>query len=130
MLVRAKNRYDAYELMEMGVKSIYRESLDTSVRLGVDVLSLLGHRAYSAKRSGQNFIRYDEAAMLELFENRHDTKQYISRARQQIELQEKLLQAERFDKTATGDHAWDSEPMRQAAAKNTPPPTDGLVSHT
>lgn len=130
LLVRAKNRYDAYELMEMGVKSIYRESLDTSVRLGVDVLSLLGHRAYSAKRSGQNFIRYDEAAMLELFENRHDTKQYISRARQQIELQEKLLQAERFDKTATGDHAWDSEPMRQAAAKNTPPPTDGLGSHT
>lgn len=118
LLVRAKNRYDAYELMDLGVKSIYRESLDTSVRLGVDVLTALGHRTYSAKRSGQNFIRYDEDDMHELHENRHDTKQYISRARQQIEMQEKLLQAERFNKTATGDHAWDSEPMRKAALSN------------
>jgi len=124
LLVRAKNRYDAYELMDMGVESIYRESLDTSVRLGVDVLTMLGHRAYSAKRSGQNFIRYDEEAMHELHANRHDTKQYLSRARQQIEMQEKLLQAERFDKTATGDHAWDSEPMRKAARGNTNPPPD------
>lgn len=120
LLVRARNRYDAYELMDIGVKSIYRESLDTSVRLGVDVLTSLGYRSYSAKRSGQNFIRYDEAAMHELYNERHDSKQYISRSRQQIELQEKLLQADRLDQSATGDHAWDSEPMRQAATQNKP----------
>lgn len=123
LLVRAKNRYDAYELMDLGVQNIYRESLDTSVRLGVDVLTALGHRAYSAKRSGQNFIRYDEADMHELHQNRHDTKKYISSARQQIEMQEKLLQAECFDKTATGDNAWDSEPMRNAA-RNSPKAAD------
>ena len=129
LLVRAKNRYDAYDLMDLGVKSIYRESLDSSVRLGVDVLTKLGHRAYSAKRSGQNFIRYDEDAMHELYDNRHDTKQYISQAREQIEQQEKLLKADRFDKTATGDHAWDSKPMRKEATKNKPKTGEAKSGH-
>jgi len=129
LLVRAKNRYDAYDLMDLGVKSIYRESLDSSVRLGVDVLTKLGHRAYSAKRSGQNFIRYDEDAMHELYDNRHDTKQYISQAREQIEQQEKLLKADRFDKTATGDHAWDSKPMREEATKNKPKTGEAKSGH-
>src|ERR1035437_9724102 len=37
IMVSARSRLDAYELIDMGVKDIYRESLDTSVRLGIDV---------------------------------------------------------------------------------------------
>ncbi len=117
VFARARNRYDASDLYDAGLEEVYRESLDTSIRLGVDVLKWLGHRAYSATRSGQNFRKYDEEALRELLTTRHDDKQYISLARKQIEQQEQLLRAERFEKTATGDHAWDSEPMRQAARK-------------
>lgn len=62
VMVRAKNRMDAYDLLDIGIEDIYRESLDTSVRLGVDVLIKLGFRKYSATRAGQNFIKYDDDA--------------------------------------------------------------------
>jgi CPA2 family monovalent cation:H+ antiporter-2 len=112
-MVRAKNRYDAYELMDLGAKNIYREHLHTSVRLGVDVLRKLGHRSYSAARAAQNFIRYDEAAMWELYEHRHDQKEYILNVRKQIELQEMLLKNDRQHDPTANDHAWDSEFLRE-----------------
>ena len=112
-MARAKNRYDAYELMEMGLTDIYRESLDTSVRLGVDALKSLGFRSYTTYRSAQKFIRYDEAALSKLMKERN-TKGYIDSARREIELQEKLLAEDRHTNPADSDHAWDSNQLRQS----------------
>ena len=72
IMARAENRFDAYDLMDMGVTDIYRETLDTSVRLGIDCLVKLGHRRHSAYRAGQNFIRYDEAALQKLAQHLHN----------------------------------------------------------
>jgi CPA2 family monovalent cation:H+ antiporter-2 len=117
LIVRARNRFDAYELLDLGVTNIYRESVDTAVRMGSDILGMLGHRSYSAHRSAQNFIKYDEEAMLKLAKERHDKKQYIISVRQQIMQQEELLaQDQTFDPTST-DHAWDSEHMRTELIK-------------
>ncbi len=56
MLVRAKNRFDAYDLMNAGMLHIYRETPETSLRVGVDAMSLLGYRKkYTAKRLAKNF---------------------------------------------------------------------------
>ena len=111
IMVRAKSRLDAYELIEMGVKDIYRESLDTSVRLGIDVLVKLGVRKYSATRAGQNFIKFDEAAMPDLARHRHDQDTYIFNSREQIQLQEQLLKNDRELNPTLNDHAWDSDAM-------------------
>jgi CPA2 family monovalent cation:H+ antiporter-2 len=116
ILVRARHRFDAYEFMEMGVTDVYREHLDTSIRLGVDVLRRLGHRGYTAYRAGQQFRRYDEAAMTELLATRHDLTTYISTVREQIAQQEALLTSDRQFVPSAGDHAWDSEEMRRAGA--------------
>jgi CPA2 family monovalent cation:H+ antiporter-2 len=109
VMVRAKSRIDAYELIDTGVKDIYRESLDTSVRLGIDVLIKLGVRKYTATRAGQNFIKYDEIAMHKLAQHRHDQGAYILTAREQIELQEQLLMNDRQVNPTLNDHAWDSD---------------------
>ncbi|MDH3529593.1 MAG: monovalent cation:proton antiporter-2 (CPA2) family protein [Acidobacteriota bacterium] len=111
IMMRASNRYDAYELFDMGVENVYRESLDTSVKLGVDVLKRFGFGAYTATRAGQRFVKYDETAVRELAAHRHDEKEYISRAREAIALQEQLLERDMSDKTVSVDHAWDSEPL-------------------
>jgi CPA2 family monovalent cation:H+ antiporter-2 len=81
LMVRARNRMDAYDLIDAGVKNIYRESLDTSVRLGVDVLIGLGFRRYTAHRAAQNFIKWDEAALSNLAAHRHDQADYIFSSR-------------------------------------------------
>ena len=109
IMVRARSRLDAYELIDMGVKDIYRESLDTSVRLGIDVLIKLGIRKYSATRAGHNFIKYDEAAMPQLARHRHDQDTYIFNTREQIQLQEQLLTNDREVNPTLNDHAWDSD---------------------
>lgn len=117
IMVRAKNRTDAYELIEAGVENIYRESLDTSVRLGIDALVALGFRKYSATRAGQNFIKYDEAALKKLAAHRHDQDAYIFTTREQIEMQEQLLTSDREASPNLNDHAWDSESLKENISK-------------
>jgi monovalent cation:H+ antiporter-2, CPA2 family len=107
LMVRARNRMDAYELIDAGVDNIYRESLETSVRLGVEVLIKLGFRRYTATRAGQNFLRYDEAALPRLAAHRHDQDAYIFNTRAEISIQEELLANDHMDNPALHDHAWD-----------------------
>lgn len=116
IMVRAGNNLDAHELLDLGVEHIYREFLDSSIRAGVDVLASLGHRRFSATRAGQDFAKYDEAAMHTLAPHRHDESNYISSAREQIRLQEQLLASDRAVNHAQNDHAWDSNVQKQGAA--------------
>lgn len=120
ILVRARHRGEAYELLDRSVTGVYRDHLDTSIRMGVDVLRLLGHRGHAAYRAGQDFARYDEAALARLASSRHDAGRYISDVRGEIALQEALLKADREHDPAAGDHAWDSEEMRQQLGSPAP----------
>ena len=108
IMARAGNNLDAQELLDLGVNHVYRGFLDTSVRAGVDVLASLGYRRYSATRAGQNFMKYDEAAMRHLAPHRHDTSDYISNAKEQIRLQEQLLASDLASIHNQNDQAWDS----------------------
>jgi monovalent cation:H+ antiporter-2, CPA2 family len=118
IMARAKNRYDAYELIDLGVKDIYRETLYTSVHLAVEVLRNLGHRSYTATRMGQNFIRYDEAALKKLAAHRHDNKDYILSVKEQIQAQERLLSEDLHQNLSAEDSAWDSQRLRERMEEN------------
>ena len=63
MLVRSTNRYDAYNLMNAGMLHIYRETLDTSIRVGVDAMTLLGHHSIDANRWAKTFFDSGRAAL-------------------------------------------------------------------
>lgn len=115
IMIRAKNRYDAYELMHLQDHSLYRENLDTSVRMGVDVLKILGKRAYSVHRAAQQFIKFDNDSMKELYQLKHDENLYISATRKQIEMQEDLLKNDLKQKPNLDDHAWDSDELKKDA---------------
>ncbi|MHA7128547.1 monovalent cation:proton antiporter-2 (CPA2) family protein [Algoriphagus namhaensis] len=114
VLVRARNRYDAYELMEMGVTNIYREHLDTSIRMGEDVLKMLGFRAHTIHRLAQNFREYDESALNILVNYKNNQKEYISKVKSEIEMQEAMLSGEMARKFSMNDHAWDSETIKKS----------------
>jgi CPA2 family monovalent cation:H+ antiporter-2 len=114
MLVRARNRMDAYDLIDLGVQDIYRESLHTSIALGVDVLSGLGYRRYTAVRQGQKFLQYDEKALAGMASIRNDMKQYILQARENFRLQEELLSRDLHQDLTGNDHSWDSEAIRES----------------
>jgi CPA2 family monovalent cation:H+ antiporter-2 len=117
IFARSRNRVDAYELIDSGVKNIYRESLDTSLRLAVDVLVNLGHRRYSSLRQAQKFILYDEQTLVEMAVHRHDMKEYVIKARETFRQQEELLSKDLMHETGETDHSWDSEQIRDTLRK-------------
>ncbi len=111
ILVRSSNRYDAYDLMNAGMLHIYRESIDTSIRLGVDAMTLLGYRTYTAKRLAKTFLKHDELNLKKLASIRNQ-EEYINAARQYIEELELIVQAD-AQGPSLQDAGWDAETLRE-----------------
>ena len=113
ILARAEDRPDAYDLMAAGVDQVFRETLDSSLALGVEALRHLGVRAFQATRSARTFRCHDEDALRELASMRHDQKRYINRARERIRLLEQTLLADHQDDGLERDAGWDVESLRR-----------------
>ncbi|WP_255535329.1 monovalent cation:proton antiporter-2 (CPA2) family protein [Cellulophaga sp. E16_2] len=92
LMVRARNRDDAYDLLNNGVDHIYRESLDTSIKLASDVLQHIGFDAEATRGQADKFIRLDEESMRRLARAPKTGKEYVFKAREEMEQQEKLLE--------------------------------------
>ncbi len=113
ILARARSRGEAYRLLDAGVEHVFRDKLDSSLRLGVRALRLLGFRAHQAHRAAQTFRRHDVRAVRELAAVRHDRKRYLGAARQRIEELEELLLADLEDAGEMRDAGWDPESLRE-----------------
>lgn len=111
MLVKAEHIPDTYELMDLGVLHIYRETLDTSLRMGADALQMLGIRAYHAHRNISTFRKQDEKALKGLSAIRNDKKLYINTVRERIEEIEKLMANERVTKWNPSAQGWDEQSL-------------------
>ncbi len=111
ILARASGRTEAYKLLDEGVNHVYRTSLDTSLRVGIDALRSLGFRSYQAHRATKTFRHHDEDSISALQHVRHDRKTYISNARQRIEDLEQLLLTELLDSEEHLDAGWDTASM-------------------
>lgn len=108
MLVRATDNNDAFDLMNDGVLRIYRETVDTSLRLASDVLELLGRRAYQSQRAARMFRRFDERSLKGLSAYRDD-KQYVNVVRERIEELQKMIQADAYTNMILRDAGWDRD---------------------
>jgi CPA2 family monovalent cation:H+ antiporter-2 len=113
VLVRAQDRPDAYELMDAGVLHLYRETFDSSLRMGVDALQLLGRRSYQAHRAAMIFRKHDDRALRHLSAIRDDRKQYINLAREKIEELEKFIEADIQNRNLDRDAGWDVESLKE-----------------
>ncbi|MBC8413648.1 MAG: cation:proton antiporter [Nitrospira sp.] len=113
IFARASGRSQAYELLDAGIDHVYRETLDTSLKAGIDVLRALGFRSYHAHRITKTFRLHDEESIDELRHLRHDQKKYIGHARQRIEDLEQLLLSELKEAHEHHDAGWDTVSMRE-----------------
>ena len=117
ILARAFDWQDAHDLLDAGVPYVYRETLDTSLRLGTDALRLLGFRAYQAQRAAQTFLRHDEESVRALTGQRGDRAVYLIAARQRIADLERILQADLTETDLARDDGWDAAPLRADFAR-------------
>jgi monovalent cation:proton antiporter-2 (CPA2) family protein len=116
MLVRANNRFDAYDQMNAGMLHVYRETLDTALRMGVDVMKLLGYRAYSAQRANRTFRRLEESNLKKLASIKN-MDEYLSTESEKIEELERILQQDNTQFDAVLDTGWDEESLIAEANK-------------
>ena len=108
MLVRAKDREHAYKLINLGVKYIFRETLDTSLDLSVQALRLLGFGAYRAHRAARTFKAYDEESVRHLAAfATADEKDFLGELRQRVRFLDDLFEAERSGQPFASDTGWD-----------------------
>lgn len=113
ILSRARNRIDAFELLDHGIEQFYRETLYTAVHLGVDALVEMGHRKYSATRQGQRFIKYDDETTRRIASKRHDRMSFLATIKDELEMQEELLKNDLQTNFKSMDHSWDGTHLKE-----------------
>jgi CPA2 family monovalent cation:H+ antiporter-2/glutathione-regulated potassium-efflux system protein KefB len=111
MLVKAETITDVFDLMELGVLHIYREPLDTSLRMGADALRMLGHRAYNARRAAATFRRHDEKALKELSALRDDRKSFLNMFKERIEEISNLINKDKIKPWNNEAESWDERSL-------------------
>ena len=117
ILTRARNRVDAYELIDHKVDHIYRETLYSAVNMGVDVLVELGFRKYTATRQANQFIKNDELTTCKLAKKRSDKMAYLTAINAEIKWLKKLLKNDLKSQQAANNHSWDGEHLKKKMAE-------------
>jgi Kef-type K+ transport system membrane component KefB/voltage-gated potassium channel Kch len=118
VLARVPGRPEAYELLDEGVEHIYRDGVETGLRLGVDALRFLGHPAHQTHRAARTFFLHDEESVRELGQMRHDRAAYFGAARERISALEELMLSELDAEGEERDAGWDTESLREDFGEN------------
>lgn len=107
-----------FELTDLSVAGIRRETYDASLNLGVQALCAIGFNKYQSERAARYFRYHDEEVMQELHKHwNEDKNKYISEARRFTEQLENLLMAEQENSIHDADAAWDIESRREEVKK-------------
>lgn len=85
VLIRARNRFDAFHYLNNGHEKVYRETFYTAIQVGIDALQELGVSHADALKQGEIFKIADKASLKKLSEHSHDPESYISVSKQEIE---------------------------------------------
>jgi voltage-gated potassium channel Kch len=88
---RAVGRVHAYEFQKRGVQTFYRETVGSSLELGVDVMRALDFPAEQAQRAARLFKEHDEQSVRELAQFWEDDDAYFKNARLHIEAFERMF---------------------------------------
>lgn len=77
IFARARNRFHAYRLMDLGVESIVRETFFSSMQIAEQVLRAVGLPGVDAKDTVETFRRHDEQMLQRQHAVYHDETQLI-----------------------------------------------------
>lgn len=90
---RARNRGHAFDLMDLGVSHIKRETFDSSLNFVSELLLEMQWKPERVSRVIERFRTHDVAMMHEQYKVRNDDKMYVSVAKQaQVQLESVLDQ--------------------------------------
>lgn len=109
LVVRARNVDHVYKLIDRQVKIWERETFESSLKLGTEVLRMLGWSPFEAVRAGNKFREHNIRTLADLHSKRSDQRQLISAAKQAREDLEKMMAGESHN-LHRAKHQWDVHP--------------------
>ncbi len=95
IVARARNVQHYYELYELGVRLIERETLDSALMSARSALELLGWQPHQARNLALRFRRLNIAQLAALAPHRKDEARLIAAAKQGRQQLEELFALER-----------------------------------
>jgi len=98
IVARAIDRRHAYQLLNLGVESFKRETFDSALNLGVEVLKLLGNSEEDSNRAGVLFAKHDDETMEVLANVWGDDRSYGVAVKQRLEDLKQVLNQDKTDK--------------------------------
>jgi glutathione-regulated potassium-efflux system ancillary protein KefC/glutathione-regulated potassium-efflux system protein KefB len=99
---RARNRFHAYRLMDIGVDFLMRETLLSSLELARNVMQGLGMAEWDAREATDTFRRYDERQLASQHAVYHDETQLIQTSKDAHKELEGIFDAD-SDRDSQGD---------------------------
>ncbi len=116
IMTRTKGWNDSYNVFDQGIDDVYREYLDTALRMGADALSKIGHRNYQVQKAVKKFRQHDEFFLRELANFRHEQKALIKNSKQYIQDLEKMMLDDYENEAKDKDLGWDASSMKEEFA--------------
>lgn len=99
IIARARNRAHAYQLMELGIRDVVRDTLWSSARAANVALSSLGYTDAQANDTVERFIELDEKRLFESFGSHDDIETMIDMARASARELEAMFERDNTDNT-------------------------------
>jgi monovalent cation:proton antiporter-2 (CPA2) family protein len=107
ILSRSSGWRNSYDLYDLGINNIYKETFGTAMRMAREAASKLGLRKYQTGRMAKKFMKHDEEALEEFARIRRENKSYIQDVKLHFENLEKLMLEEQRDAQKDKDLGWD-----------------------
>lgn len=113
IMARSHAWFDSYDLLEAGIDSIYREYLDSALRMAAEALHIMGYRNYSVQRAVKKFRKKDEAVLRKLAKSRHEHTTHLRDARKHIQDLEKMMLDDLDKEAQDKDLGWDDTSLKE-----------------
>ena len=87
VLARARNRQHVYQLWQLGIRQVWRETFDSALSMGRAALEATGLTAARARRDARIFRQRDEALLVEqaeIYQNEPELVQSMQHAMNEL----------------------------------------------
>ncbi len=112
VFARAFDRVHAYDLINSGIRNVYREVFSSSVDMGEEILVALGQHPFEAHRAAKAFKKFDERIMREMAKHVGDVDKMVDTARQNRTELSRVLTSDRTTGPMNIDQAWEDNDGR------------------
>lgn len=109
IVARARNVGHWVELRSRGVRVVERETFESSLVLGRQVLTALGVRPYEARERADRFRRHNVASLEDILPHWKDESRRTSMARSAREQLERQMEADRAELEHHGARGWQTD---------------------